>query len=84
MSTTVWTQDLAQLNRKIVTLSFNEMVSRAYAEALRKNGVHTRFTKDGVDDDASCSSIESFGAVLASALFLESGVCHNALTKRTI
>ena len=59
MSTTVWTQDLAQLNRKIVTVSFNEMVSRAYAEAPRKNGVHTRFTKDGVDDDASSSSVDA-------------------------
>ena len=49
------------------SVSVKEMKSRAYgrgyAEALRKSGVHTRFTEDGVDNDASCSSIESFGAV---------------------
>ena len=57
MSTTAWTQDLAQLNRKIVThvsssVSIKEIVSRAYVKALRKSGVHTRFTEEGVDDDA--------------------------------
>ena len=44
------------------SVSFKELKSRAYgkayAEALRKSGVHTRFTEDGVDDDASCSSID--------------------------
>ena len=45
------------------SVSVKEMVSRAYAEALRKSGVHTRFTEEGVDDDASSSSVESFDAV---------------------
>ena len=52
------------------SISVQEMKSRAYgrayAEVLRKRGAHTRLTEDGVDDDASCSSIEIFGAVSGS------------------
>ena len=31
---------------------------RAYVEVLRKSGVHTRFTKDGVDDDLKALSYQ--------------------------
>ena len=54
------------------SVSFEVLKSRAYAEAYadapRKSGVHTRFTEDGVDDDASYSSIESVGAVSDSGV----------------
>ena len=43
------------------SVSFAVLKSRAYAEAYpdapRQSGVHTRFTEDHADGDASCSSI---------------------------
>ena len=38
-------------------VSVKEMVSRAYAEPLQKNSMHTQFPVDGVDGDASSFSV---------------------------
>ena len=72
------------------SVSFKEMNSRAYGkayvEALRKSGVRTRFTEDGVDGLAMprVPPLKVTVLFLASASFFEGGVCYNAPTKRTL